>query len=143
MTRGILHDVKHFINELSSRYLPFPRYNKKTKKMETKYLQMRVCPIQLWDISYSKDQRDIVHNTIFAGGEGKPINSRIEKFMFGLRKLMGLKKLPKYKKEKVMAMRPIQNVEVLGIGVKDDFWIEPDGRHVSEKEKSKEAYEGI
>lgn len=144
LTRGIKHDVDFFINELAHRYVTFDRINSDTKKLEKGILQLRLSPIQLWDLSYPKEHRDVIHNTIFGGTMGEPIHSRHSKFLLPLRMAMKLKKLPEYDKTKgKLAMLPPQNIELIAVGVKDDLWIEPDGRQVKEKDKSEGAMEGI
>lgn len=72
-TRGIKNDVDTLINELSTRYLPIKILNKEKNKLEDKLIQMRVCPVNLWDISYPREHRDVVLNTLLAGGKGIPI----------------------------------------------------------------------
>lgn len=143
MTRGIVQEVDRFITDLSTRYLPFKKYNPETGKLENSWLQLRVSPIQLWDVSYPIEHRDVVHNTIFKG-DGEPINAHLKKFVWGARKAMGLQKLelPKEKLPNMPMWQP-DHIEVIGIGVKDDYWIEPDGKHVKAKDKSDKAYEGI
>lgn len=143
-TRGILGDTITFINELSTRYVPFRWFNKKTGKMEDRHIQLRVSPVLLWDISYPKECRDIIHATIFRDGKGgKPINKFIEKFVNMVRMGMKLKKIPEYKTDKVLSMRLPENIEIVGIGVKEDKWITEDGRQVSEDQKTDLSYEGI
>ncbi len=60
ITRGIKHDVDRFINELSCQYLPYMhKMNAKgelvDKPLEKGALQVRVCPLQLWDVSFPKE----------------------------------------------------------------------------------------
>lgn len=143
MTRGVKQEVDYFINELSFRYVPFKKYNVKTKKMDDLFIQMRVSPVQLWDISFPEDQQDSVLNTLFSGDAGKPINSHLNKYVWGLRKAMKLKPIPNYKKENVLVMKPPQNIETIGIGVKEDYWITEDGNHVTKRDKTPFSYEGI
>lgn len=142
MTRGIKHDVDWFINELSTRYLPF-RFRDKDNKMIDGNIQMRVCPIQLWDVSFPTDQKDAVYNTIFASSQGKPEIKSHGKFISLVRKIMKLNPLPEYSKEKKLAMRPPQNIEIVAIGVKEDYWINEKGEKVSYEKKDSECMEGI
>jgi len=142
MTRGILGDTISFINELSTKYLPYPYYNKETKKMENRHLQMRVSPIMLWDVSFPKEQANVVLNTIYVNG-GEPMNPKHKKYIKLVKKAMGLKELPKLKKDVHLAMQLPKNLEIIGIGVKDDYWITEEGKHVNEKDKTKFSYEGI
>ena len=143
MTRGPIKYVNEFINDLNTRYLPFKKYNKKTKKMEDLWLQMRVCPVQLWDLSYPVEHRDAIHNTIFQGGNGNSIHKRHQNFLCPIRKAMKLDKIPNYDRSKKLVMPEPQNIEMIGIGVKDDYFITEDDKHVSFKDKTPLSYEGI
>lgn len=142
--RGHINDVDKFIRELRSQYVPFDQYDPKDKKMKKGMLNMRVCPIQLYDISYPKPMQDIVNNTLFNGGTGKPMRKAMSKYISLVRRFLGFKEIPK-PKEGVgkLPIMPPQNIEMIGIGVKDDFYIEPDHSHVDEKSKSENATEGI
>lgn len=137
--------VTKFINELSTRYLSINLYNPDSKQMEQKLIQMRVCPVQLWDVSYPVEHRDVIHTTIFGkdASGSKPINKRLEPMVWATRKALGLQPLPDFKKDMWLPMSPPEHIETIAIGVKDDYWVEPDGKHVSTKEKSEFAYEGI
>lgn len=143
MIRGHKHWQDRFINELSSRYPKVKRYNKATGQMEDKIMELRVCPIQLFEVNFPDDQYDIVANSIFRGSDGKPAIPKMNKFIWALRKMMGLKPLPEYKKEMTFAMSPPEHQEIIAIGFKEDYWVEPDGRHVAKKDKSPLAEEGI
>src|SRR3990167_1293119 len=143
--RGIKHEAEKFINELSTRYLPFKIYNKEKKQLEKVLLQMRVCPIQLYDVSFPKEHMDSVLTTLYGGSEGVPrsVNKWMEKLTYFLRKLLGLKSLPKYKTDTHLMMDFPQHTEIFSIGVKEDYWITEEGKHVDEKNKTPLSYEGI
>lgn len=146
MTRGIKHEVDRFINELSTRYLPMKNmYDCATKKMHKDMnIQMRVSPIQLWDISFPEENLDAVLTTCLAGDKGKPIHGRNKKYIWALKKAMGLKDIPQnYKTDKILIMRPPQNIELLGVGIKDDYWFTPEGKKVDKKNKTDKDAEGI
>ena len=144
ITRGEIIYAENFIKELSTRYVRQDRYDKQTGKMEPKIIKLRVCPVQLWDLSYPKECRDYIHNTLFSGGLGEPINKNINKFVWAAQKAMKLQPIEE-SKDKItrLPMNPVENVEVIGIGTKEDYWEEPDGKHVREDEKSELATEGI
>jgi len=146
LTRGNLEHVEIFIKELHTRYLPMDIYNPVTKKMERRLQQMRVCPVQLWDISFPDEHKDAVLNTCLAGNSGAPVGTHSVKYKLGfaaLQKALRLSPIPEYNKKGKLAMRPPEHIELIGIGTKDDYWIEPDGSHVSKDKKSKLATEGI
>lgn len=138
--RGIKEDVERFINELSTRYLPFKMYNFDKKKLEPKLLQLRVQPVQLYDVAFPSEYKDAVLNTIYGGTDGK---GRWGKYVAILRRIFRLDPMPEYKKESKLPMEPPQNCEIVGIGVKEDYWIREDGEHVSEKDKTPNSFEGI
>lgn len=141
--RGHSHWGERFINELKSRYLSMPWYNPETKQMQTIHTEMRLCPIQLYDCIFPEEHRDTVLNTCLVGTQGNPISPKLNKYFWGLRKLLGYEKIPEYKKDLVLPMSPPKSCEIIGIGIKDDYWIEPDGKHVARKDKSPLAWEGL
>ena len=74
MTRGVKHGVDQFITQLQGKYLPFKwRMNKEGKldhkgeMIENGHTQLQVRPIQLWEIVFPEEHKDIVLNTILAG----------------------------------------------------------------------------
>lgn len=143
LTRGEYTFHENFIKELSTTYVPMNIYNKETKALQRKLLKLRLCPIMLWDLSYPKEHRDVIHNTIFSGTLGEGIHKRHRKFLWPLKKAMKLDDIKEYDKSKRLMMNNPEHVEVIGIGVKDDYWIEPDDSHTDEKHKSDLAQEGI
>lgn len=145
LTRGHIDHIEPFMRELSSRYLPMKIYNQETKKLEDKMVQMRLCPVQLWDLSYPKQHRDAIHTTLFPGGKGEGFSNprSFDKIIWGIRKALKLQDIPDFKRDSWLAMRPLEHTEVIAIGCKDDYWMEPDGTHSDEKNKSEFAYEGI
>jgi len=152
-SRGPIDRTELFIKQLSSQHLPWKRYNPKTKKLEDLRLQMRVCPLQLWDLSYPREHRDAVLNTILQGGEGKPIRDKktwrmklLDRVISYLQKLIGLKPLGKYESgvgKPYVAIMPPQDTEIIAIGEKEDYWITEDNKHVDYENKTKLSYEGI
>ena len=122
-TRGIKHSVDRFINELSAKYLPYTMKKKKGKKYvnDEKILQVRVCPISLYDISFPEPHKDAMINTLFPDGDNGLIHSRNQKYLTALRFAMKMDKLPKKRNMKVGKM-PLfmENIEVMGIGIKKD-----------------------
>lgn len=119
ITRGIKHDVDRFIQELSAKYLPF-KY-----KGQDKMLQVRVCPIQLWDVSFPKEFEANMKATIFQNGDPTGMSKARGKLAAILRKLMGFKKIEKFDPKGIdpLATYPITNTEVVGIGIKEDAMI--------------------
>jgi len=123
LTRGNQFWVDQFIKELQGKYLPYEIksdkcFNNGYKKGILQF-QIGVRPIQLWEIVYPKEQIDLVHNTLFETSDAKPQHAWQEKHIFAMRKLLRLKKIPAYDKTRLMPITR-QNIEVVGIGIKED-----------------------
>ena len=141
LTRGDIRSMNTFIDELSSRYLPIAYKGEKKRSV-----RLRVSPIQLWDICFPKESWDAVATTILGKDRdvaGKPMIKGHQKYLWALRKAMRLKKIPDWKTDNWLTMQDPANIEIMGIGVKDDYWITEDGRHVAEKDKTPLSYEGL
>lgn len=145
LTRGHFDYTNKFINELSTRYVDFQKYNAEKKVMEDMILQLRVCPIQLWDVSFPTQHYDAVYNTVLGGSKhGAPEMSHHQKYIWALRKAMKMKKIkPSENKAIKLAMTPPEHIEVIGVGMKEDYFVTEDGRHVKAKDKTPLSYEGI
>ena len=99
-TRGPRHLVRDFIEQLSSTYLGMFWRHKKKDKPSKKFIRMRCCPVQLWDLSFPEEHKDVVCNTLFGGNTGESMNPKMKKFLWGLRKGLGVKKVEYKKNEK-------------------------------------------
>jgi hypothetical protein len=67
LSRGEKHFMDRFIEELSTRYLK-TRMKDRDGQVKDMLMQLRLSPIQLWDLSYPKEFRDAIHNHIFGAG---------------------------------------------------------------------------
>ena len=143
MTRGHIDHVETFIKNLSTRYLKIPLYNKEKNKMENQSIKARLCPIQLWDYVFPEEHLGAVLTTCLSNSEGKPMMKSHNKYIWALRKAMNFKAIPEYKKDQWLNMEYPQNIEIIGIGIKEDFWITEKGKHVDKKNKTPLSYEGI
>jgi len=122
-TRGIMHDVEKFMRDLSAQMLPFeygadPRRQRGAQDMA---LQVRISPIQLWDISFPMECKDMMLTTLFPNGaKGMGMNRQVA--ALGLRTLMGFDKMPeKWDTSKHIALPTSpNNIEMIGIGMKPD-----------------------
>ncbi len=124
LTRGIKNDVDRWVEELSSRYLPFKWKSKEMKEHQEKFLQVRVSPIQLWDISFPAEHKQLMLNTIFGENKGKPMSTKLNKFIWWLRKLMGFTKTEWELTDSRIVMYPGEHTEKILIGEKPDEWHE-------------------
>ena len=116
MTRGILQSVDKFITELSSQYLPF-----KMKGQDVS-IQVRVCPVQLWDVSFPKEHEEAMKNHIFPNGDVTSMTPKVNRFVGLIRKAMGLKKLENFEPNplKNLGIMKPQNIDLFAIGMKED-----------------------
>ena len=133
MTRGMKMFVDNFFNLLQGQYLPWEvksdgdgKNGMHNLKKGTGSLQLIVKPIQLWDIVFPREHRDLMLNTLLTN-KGKPMNSNIQQYMWGFRKSMKLNKIPDYDTSKALPVTSARaHTEFIGIGVKDDHDF-PDG----------------
>ena len=122
MTRGPKWYVDNIITQLQGVYLPWEIKKDGTAglKKGNYQVQMRVCPVQLWDLSFPEQHLHVVINSLLQN-KGKPMNSKYQKFVSMLRLGMGLKKIPKFKPTKLLPMSAVvQHTEMIGIGIKPD-----------------------
>lgn len=123
MTRGIKHEVDRFINELSAKYLPPSMITPDVDSGEKKdmyYSQLQIRPIQLWEVVFPKEHLDIVLTTIFPGGDLMQ-HKKHAKFVWGIRKILGAKAIPKEWDNNTKMMVHRAGLETVGIGLKDDY----------------------
>lgn len=140
MTRGIKHDTERFINELASSYLPLKTMNPQTGQMEDAVIQTAVRPIQLYELVFPEEHKDLMLNTLFDLPEGKSQHKKHHKVAWALRKALGVEPIPKtWDKSKKIPIYGF-NVEKIGIGIKGDYWVK-DGKIIPKKEEG--AFEGL
>jgi intein/homing endonuclease len=127
MTRGIKHDVDRFISELSAKYLPWKVYKDGTANIKAgDYVtQVQVRPIQLWEIVFPEESKDLVLNTLFKQGDTHETqHKKHRKFIFALRKILGVEPLPEQKdRDFSKGVIPLYQgaVELIGVGIKSDY----------------------
>ncbi len=149
MTRGHIDCVEKFIRNLRGQCLDYPVYDPATKQLVNKLLPMRICPIQLWDISFPQGSRDAVLNTVLGANGAHANRWMTDSCLVPLRLATGFKKVKPYLKtekdqyQPMLRMVPPADIELIGVGEKEDYWFEPDGSHSSLKNKSSLAWEGI
>ena len=123
MTRGIKHHVDEFIKQLSCQFLPYRANLPGKKGLQDGVLQVRLSPIQLWDVSFPEPYKDAMLTTPFGEKKditGKTINERNNKYANLIRMGMGVKKIPKdYDTKQRLACTP-QHTEMIAIGMKED-----------------------
>jgi len=124
ITRGIKHEVDKFITQLQGKYLPFEVKKGAAGLKKGKYMiQTSVRPIQLWEIAYPKEHNDLMCASLLNKDKGKPLQKWQEKFVWGIRKALKLKKIPKYKTDEIFPISR-DHMEIVGLGVKEDYSFE-------------------
>lgn len=125
ITRGVKHDVDRFVNELSAKYLPTKWFKQKKngqpgKKTANYHMQVGVRPIQIWEIAYPEQHRDMVLNTIFGDQDKVTQHKKHNKFVYMIRKILGIEPVGEYnRKSDIMPMYK-GNVEFVKVGEKKD-----------------------
>ena len=97
-------------------------------KLQDGMLQVRVSPVQMWDVSFPVEYKDAMLTTIFGTDSklaGDPINKRHKKYASMLRLGLGVNKIPKdYNTSKRLACDSPTDMEIVGIGMKDDYYVD-------------------
>lgn len=108
--RGPKHAQDRFIGELQGKYFDYPTDKGKF------VLGTNVQPVTLWCLGFPKDGLQLMLNTIKPDSYHKATKA----MAFGLRKLLGLKKVPK--RDKSIEGYPICDhaSELVVIGLKED-----------------------
>lgn len=141
ITRGIKNWVDQFITELQGKYVPFRFRDPKDNQIKDCMAQVAVRPIQLWEIVFPEDCKDVMLTTILDktymtqkgyGGGLLTQHKKHEKFIWGLRKMLGIKPIQEFNRNNAL---PIcrNHVEVVGIGIKKDRWYNDKGETSDEK----------
>lgn len=145
-TRGNKESVELFIKELSSKYMPLPFYNKRTREVTNVAQGIHVRPFQLWEIIFPKEQKDVVLTTIFPGGiKETKIQKQGFKWIYNwILKFLPLKKIEEWDMSKKVHVAH-EAVECIGFGLMDDEMIDFTDRSDSQMKKigldPKEEYE--
>lgn len=128
ITRGKTDVIDEWVKWMGTRHLPMTI--KMADGSEQKGLvECQLRPVQLWSFVFPKENLDIVLNTLkLDGGDQNPFVNEfnINPKLWALRKLLKAdpipKKLDRKDKDSVMFMpfERIKNMNVLGIGLRDD-----------------------
>lgn len=122
ITRGIKNHVDQMITELQGKYFPF-KYPDKEGNLQPCMVQMAVRPIQIWELAFPEDQKDVMLNTLLVGSKDGVQHKKHNKFVWAIRKMLGVEKIPEYKKDLMMPLYRA-DVEVNGVGIKQDYWVD-------------------
>jgi len=155
-TRGILHDSERFIKELSSKYVPFnylkrfdvnfnPKKDKPNEMMKGT-IQIGVRPIQLFEVVFPEESKDVVFTTLFGeSGDGKTQHKKHQKLAWAFQKALKIEPMPETWDKSFHLNSYRDNMEIIGLGVKPDYWIDKECNHIDNptEEQKKEMMEGI
>lgn len=142
VTRGMKQWVDQFITELQGKYYNYS-YNG-----EPHVVQGMLRPIEFWEYCYPIEQEALVLNTLFDTSMGKSQHKLHGIPIKILQKALGLKPIPDYPAGQTNPHMPItrQNIEVVAIGKKNDYWTDPDqpGKYLKRKEDGgPKTHEGL
>ena len=125
ITRGIKNSVDQFITELQGKYLPFQYRDKADQPYQKTMLQLAVRPIQLWELGFPKEHKDVILNTILGQDRGEGVRDKglwkwLQKICWGVRKALKLESIPPYVETPMLPVNRI-NVQTIGVGIKEDY----------------------
>ena len=125
VTRGIKQDVDRMIMNLESLYYSWKR-KQPDNTIKPAVLQNMLQPIQFWSMVFPREEYENVCRTLqpieTLGFTGAPMALPDRKLSLAvLRQMLGLKKLPEWKREGMRYPVYNHNTQVLGIGVKEDY----------------------
>ena len=118
-SRGIKHEHEKFWRDLSAQPCLLPMKNKKTGKIYNLQTQVHVRPVLLHEVVFPKEYLDVMLHTLFPQGVSTTA-SKFQKVFAILRKIIGLKPLPKAWKTDKKFFAQSDAVERMGVGIKDD-----------------------
>lgn len=144
LIRGIKQRVDELITQLQGVYLPFKFRQKGEKELKQYSTQLQVRPIQLFEVVFPEECRDVVLNSLVKGKVGEQCNhKKHEKFLWGLRKMLGINKLKPYNTDNVLPQTAVvKDMDIMCIGEKPDYWVDMnDVKH--DKKVNDDCFEGL
>ena len=122
LIRGIQHQVDQFKIGVQGMYLPTKRKIKKGKKWveENIMVQVGYRPIELAEIVFPKEHKDLMLNTLLDKKHGVTQHKRHRKWVAVIRRILGVDKIDwNYKDNQIMPINK-GGIEIVGIGTKED-----------------------
>lgn len=125
ITRGMKWHRDRFIEQLSNLWVPWSIKDNKGK-ITNKAVQVLLDPIEFWSLSFPSENLDKMLRTLEPmdqiGISSEFCPSPKRKFSLAmLRKMLGLQKLPTWKKEGNKFPLYRDHVQIVGVGYKDDY----------------------
>ncbi len=126
LLRGIKTEQDKFINDLSGQWLPYAFDGHKS------YVQVAVRPLQLVEIIFPKEHKQLMLNSIWQDTEIK-LSKKYKTILMPLRKALGAKKIPERgfplkKGEKKLLLGGLTNLARYPVGIREDP-MNPDPKH--------------
>ena len=133
LTRGMKWHRDKMIEELASLKVPMEVKDTKGNK-STQAVNVLLQPVELWSLAFPRDQLDNILRTIRpsnaigidtdqTGIDGKNTSSPKLKWLLAmLRKVLKLKKIPKWNTEGKHFGVYKDNVQTIGVGIKEDYF---------------------
>jgi hypothetical protein len=124
LTRGKYEEVETFIDWIRHIYLPLKIKNADGTDQEIP-MNCMVRPIQLWEFVFPREHKDLIVNSLGLAKEGTPFLTGgydINPKLWAVRKLLNAKEFEKPTTDKkiVMPYDKWKNINILGIGYKED-----------------------
>ena len=117
ISRGMNEQVEKWKKYIETWMSPYPFVDKERNKGNQGY-QLNLKPIQLWGLTFPRDQKDLIFSSF--GFTDKTSNiGWLHNYMYPLRKLLRCKPIPEYKKVSPKYIGK-EFVQFLPIGIKGD-----------------------
>lgn len=129
ITKGDKKWVDDFMNQLIGKWLPFKYRKTIDEPFQDVNVQLSVRPIQLWEVGFPKEHKDLVCSTILGkngglitGNDGTKETTHpfFNKMLKTISKMLGLKPIGKYDETKIMPIHK-EHVSIVGLGIKEDY----------------------
>jgi len=119
------HERDRFVEQLANMYMPMKLKNEKGEEANVA-VQALLQPVELWSFVFPEENLDTVLRTLNPTTDGIGIKSSMSSPKRGLalsalRKGLGLKKIPKWKKDGRTYPLHKDNMQIVAIGIKEDY----------------------
>jgi len=123
LQRGEYYETQKFEEFLRTRFVNWVVEHNATGKKINNPVAIGVRDVKLKEIFFPKENADTIFNTFKFGKEHLyPNNWKMQTCIAGLRKMLQAKKIPDFKRDKVLLMpkKVLQNIQIIPIGYRED-----------------------
>lgn len=123
IARGVSHQMELWKGWMEHQTYDFPRKNLKTGEWETHTVQGALRPVQLYEYVFPKQAlQDVLRNMELDKQSLPPygLPPHLNKYAYLLKKLLGLKEIPKIEEGKKTRIMSTFGVNVHPLGIKED-----------------------